>query len=76
MKEQSPSKNRGFRITTLPQTEHPKFVNFEELFDHAQDLHDSITQRAYELFENDGHEQGRALEHWLNAEKEVLHPVP
>ena len=76
MKGQSPSKNREFRIATLPRKEHPEFVSFEELFDHAQELHDSITQRAYELFEHDGHEQGRALEHWLNAEKEMLHPIP
>ncbi|MHB8524981.1 MAG: Hsp20 family protein [Candidatus Acidiferrales bacterium] len=76
MKEQSPSRNREFRVTTLAKTEHPEIVNFEEMFDHIQELHDSITQRAYQLFENDGHEQGRALDHWLNAEKEVLHPVP
>jgi len=75
MKEQLLSKNRNLRIATHSQTSHPEFVDFEELFDHVQDLHDSIAKRAYELYEHDSHEQGRALDHWLNAEKEALHPV-
>lgn len=75
MKEQLLSKNRDLQITTHPQPSSPELVDFDELFDHAQDLHDSIAKRAYELFEHDRHEPGRALEHWLNAEKETLHPV-
>jgi hypothetical protein len=31
-----------------------------------------IAQRAYELYEAGGYEQGRALEHWLEAEREVI----
>jgi len=75
MKEQLLSKDRDLQITRHPQPSRPELVDFEELFDHAQELHDSISKRAYELFEHDGHEPGRALEHWLNAEKETLHPV-
>jgi hypothetical protein len=30
-----------------------------------------IAQRAYALYEAGGYEQGRALEHWLEAEREV-----
>lgn len=75
MKEQLLSKNRDLQITRHPQPSSPELVDFDELFDHAQELHDSIAKRAYELFEHDGHEPGRALEHWLNAEKETLHPV-
>lgn len=75
MKEQLSSRNRDSQITRYPQPSRPELVAFDELFDHAQELHDSIAKRAYELFERDGHAPGRALEHWLNAEKETLHPV-
>lgn len=75
MKEQLLSKNRDLQIARHSQPSRPELVGFDELFDHAQELHDSILKRAYELFEHDGHEPGRALEHWLNAEKETLHPV-
>lgn len=71
MKDQMPLKNRGLQMMTQPE-----FVDFEKLLDQVQDLHDSITQRAYELFEQEGHAHGRALDHWLNAEKEMLHPLP
>jgi Protein of unknown function (DUF2934) len=33
---------------------------------------DTIAQRAYELFMEDGGQHGRDLEHWLRAEAEVL----
>ena len=75
MKEQLLSKNRNLQITRYPQPSSPELVDFDELFDQAQELHDSIAKRAYEIFEHEGHEPGRALEHWLNAEKETLHPV-
>lgn len=74
MKEQSLSKNRDWPVMQS-QPQNPRFVDFDELFDQAQQLHDSITRRAYELFEYDNHANGRALDHWLNAEKEMLHPV-
>ncbi|HKV27864.1 MAG TPA: Hsp20 family protein [Candidatus Acidoferrales bacterium] len=75
MKEQLLSKNRDLQIAKHPQSSRPEFVGFDELFDHVQELHDSIEKRAYELFEHDGYDQGRALEHWLSAEKETLHPI-
>jgi len=75
MKEQLLSKNRDLQVTRHSQLSRPELVDFEELFDHAQELHDSIAKRAYELFEHDGYEPGRDLEYWLNAEKETLHPV-
>ncbi|HEV2617450.1 MAG TPA: Hsp20 family protein [Candidatus Acidoferrales bacterium] len=75
MKEQLSSTNRDLQVTRHPQATRPEFVAFDELFDHVQELHESIEKRAYELFEHDGCDQGRALEHWLSAEKETLHPV-
>jgi len=34
-------------------------------------LDDEIRRRAYELWEENGHEAGREQEHWLSAEREV-----
>ena len=34
-------------------------------------LEDEIRQRAYELFEARGREEGRDLEDWLRAEEEI-----
>jgi hypothetical protein len=34
--------------------------------------HDRIARRAYELYEQRGRQEGRALEDWLNAERQVV----
>jgi len=38
-------------------------------------LYDTISRRAFELFEKDGRVDGHDLRHWLEAEREFLHPV-
>lgn len=35
----------------------------------------AITQRAYEIFEGNGHRIGHELEDWFKAEMDLLHPV-
>jgi hypothetical protein len=35
------------------------------------DLHDLIAQRAYELWQQEGRPDGRAWQHWLQAEREL-----
>jgi hypothetical protein len=35
------------------------------------DLHNQITQRAREIWEREGRPEGRAEEHWLQAEREI-----
>jgi hypothetical protein len=35
------------------------------------DLHERIRRRAYELWEQEGRPEGRALDHWHQAEAEV-----
>ena len=35
-------------------------------------LRDRIAERAYEIYLLRGEEQGREIEHWLEAEREVL----
>ena len=54
----------------------PFFVEAERLLDRMQELSQSIGQRAYEFFEARGGEPGHALEDWLQAESELLLPVP
>ncbi|HET6674563.1 MAG TPA: DUF2934 domain-containing protein [Nitrospiraceae bacterium] len=39
--------------------------------DTSRPTYDRIAQRAYALYEAGGYEEGRALEHWLKAEREV-----
>ena len=36
------------------------------------DLHDRIKRRAYSLWEQEGRPEGRADEHWVRAEAEVI----
>lgn len=38
-------------------------------------MHNEIARRAFEMFENDGSVSGRDLDHWFDAEEQVLHPV-
>ena len=39
---------------------------------HSQDVLTRISERAYALYEEHGREDGRALEDWLEAERQVL----
>jgi len=43
-----------------------------DLFD---SIYDSITRRAYELFDGNGRWSGNELSDWFRAESEMLHPV-
>ena len=53
----------------------PKLLPGSDLFDHIQDLSNSIARRAFEIFEDRGRVLGHDLENWLRAESEFLHPV-
>jgi hypothetical protein len=39
-------------------------------------VEERIRQRAYEIYEQQGHQEGRHLEHWLQAEQELLGGPP
>lgn len=41
----------------------------------ADEVHDLIRSRAYQLWEDDGRPRGMEQQHWLAAEKEVLEEV-
>lgn len=47
-----------------------------DLFDDFNNIYNSITRRAFELFEGNGGWLGRDLDNWLRAEEEVLHALP
>ena len=47
----------------------------DEVFDRIQKNYDSIAQRAFEIFNDNGRWFGHEVEDWLRAESELLHPV-
>jgi HSP20 family protein len=47
----------------------------ESLMQRIHRLNEAISRRAFELFERDGGIDGRDQNHWLEAEREFLHPV-
>src|ERR1700752_137778 len=46
-----------------------------DLFKQVEDLYNSITRRAFEIFENKGRMFGHDLEDWFRAESQLLHPI-
>ncbi|MDN5943095.1 MAG: DUF2934 domain-containing protein [Nitrospira sp.] len=40
--------------------------------ENSHDVHARISERAYALYEEHGREDDRALEHWVEAERQVL----
>ena len=52
-----------------------KPIKVGSIFDQVQDTFNTLSRRAYEIFESNGHAFGRDLENWFQAERELLHPV-
>jgi HSP20 family molecular chaperone IbpA len=52
-----------------------KPLTLENLFDRANAIFHAVSQRAYDIFENNGHSLGHDLDPWFQAEKELLLPV-
>jgi len=46
-----------------------------DFFERADSIFEQISRRAYDIFEGRGQVFGRDLEDWLQAERELLHPV-
>lgn len=58
--------------------EHPvpfKLTESDNFFENMWKMHEAISRRAYELFEEGGKIFGRDLDDWIRAESELLHPV-
>lgn len=56
-------------------TNNVKLVSPEELLKHEECIFNSISRRAYELFENRGCSHGSDWDDWFRAETELLKPV-
>ncbi len=62
--------------TAVKRVEEPfKPIKYSSLFEQMENTFNSIARRAYEIFEGNGRIFGRDLDNWLQAEKELLHPV-
>jgi HSP20 family protein len=53
----------------------PKLVKHESFEHRIDDILNSVSKRAYELFESNGRTFGHELDDWFKAEEEILHPV-
>jgi len=62
-------------LATKPMTVEQLFPN-HPLWSRFEDLHRRIEQRAHEIFKRSGAIDGHALDDWLKAESEFLHPAP
>lgn len=66
-------KSTAVQIAKEPTTQKP--LTFENAFDRANAIFEAISRRAYEIFEGNGYVPGHDLDHWFQAEKEMLHPA-
>jgi HSP20 family molecular chaperone IbpA len=48
----------------------------DSILDELEKVRDRITKRAYEIFERCGREPGHDLDHWLQAERELVWTPP
>jgi HSP20 family protein len=53
-----------------------KFSDGDPFFQRMNDIYEVVARRAYELFEGRGRQDGHDLEDWLQAETELLNPMP
>jgi DUF2934 family protein len=60
--------NRGRELAKPPVSAAPQSLPRTET---TLSVEDEIRSRAYELYEQDGRQEGREQEHWLRAEAEV-----
>lgn len=62
--------------TAMKRVEEPaKVVKQESLFDEMEKTFHTLARRAYEIFDGNGRVFGRELDNWLQAERELLHPI-
>jgi HSP20 family protein len=53
----------------------PLIVESQRLLQRMKEVSEAIGRRAYDFFEQRGHEIGRDIDDWLHAECELLRPV-
>jgi HSP20 family molecular chaperone IbpA len=62
-------------VQTAPSQPPIKAAEIESSHEQMDHLYEAISRRAFELFEKEGRVDGHHLRHWLEAERELLHPV-
>jgi HSP20 family protein len=62
-------------VTVLQPRNNLQGVQGGDFFGRIERLQDQIARRAFEIFEAGGGLLGHDLDHWLQAESELLHPV-
>jgi HSP20 family protein len=62
-------------VQTAPSRPPVKAGSTESLMQRIQRLNDAISRRAFELFEQNGRIDGQDQRHWLEAERELVHPM-
>ncbi len=60
----------------VPTFSYANLLETDPFFERLSELQEAIARRAYELFASNGFTDGRDLEHWLQAESEILQPAP
>ncbi|MBZ5500688.1 MAG: Hsp20/alpha crystallin family protein [Acidobacteriia bacterium] len=66
-------KSTGVQLAKEPTTLTP--LTFEGIFERMDAVFDTISRRAYDIFERNGRLLGRDWEDWFQAERELFHPV-
>jgi HSP20 family protein len=62
--------------TAVKRAEEPtKPIKYSSMFEQMDDIFDTLSRRAYEIFESNGRIFGRELENWFQAERELLRSV-
>jgi HSP20 family protein len=62
--------------TAMKKAEEPvKPIKFGSLVEQIEGTFNALARRAYEIFDGNGRTFGHDLEHWFQAERELLHPV-
>jgi hypothetical protein len=59
-------------IPTLLETQNEVIINFAKLLQRLQPAREEIEQLAHEIYESEGCPEGKDLEHWLQAEVQLL----
>lgn len=66
-------KSTGVQVAKEPTALMP--LTFEAMVDRMGAMFDTVSRRAYDIFERNGRLLGRDWEDWFQAEREVFHPV-
>jgi HSP20 family molecular chaperone IbpA len=53
-----------------------KVVEPPSLSERVKQIQEAIARRAFELYLDEGSQNGRDVEHWIQAEAELLQPMP